>query len=265
MARGNDESRNPNRRPKRSTEWHNMGMVDRRQGYINELVQQNKDDYASESYNYNEYPEEFEGRSFPTEAEYLAAHNPETYEDYQRRLPTDRAQTFGRPYQTPSGNYGFEWEHRQHPDDIGDASPEPFSNKTSLEQYKTAMYNIDSVGDVGDSYYRSERRRAAEEHYGEDYNEYRAWQAGEIPEETDEPAPYEAPEGWVAWYQSSRRKPPIAISNVEGTRHRLTQEFKTPSAARRAGRALLNEKLFGSQTGRLDQALPYNLTGMQYL
>lgn len=224
MARGKDESRNENRRPKRMDDWHNMGTVDRRQSYLE--------------------------------------NNPDA-EDYE--LPTDRAQTFGRPYQTPSGKWGFEWEHRKHPDDIGDAPAEAWSNKESLQGWIQAYTNMDSQAGAGDAYYSSMRRDAAKEHYGDDYNAYRAWEAGEIPEERDEPAPYKTPEGWVGWYSSNRSKPPIAVSSAEGTRHRLTQEFNTPSAARRAGRKLLNDVPYGDGRTRLDYALPGNLTGRQYL
>ena len=72
---------------------------------------------------------------------YLEA-NPDA-QDYE--LPTDRAQTFGRPYQTLSGKWGFEWEHRKHLDDIGDAPAEAWSNKEDLQEYISAHRNLDSV------------------------------------------------------------------------------------------------------------------------
>ena len=120
---------------------------------------------------------------------YLEA-NPDA-QDYE--LPTDRAQTFGRPYQTLSGKWGFEWEHRKHLDDIGDAPAEAWSNKEDLQEYISAHRNLDSVSSAADSYYESMRRDAVKEYYGDDYNAYRAWEAGEIPEDRDEPAPYKAP------------------------------------------------------------------------
>ena len=183
-------------------------------------------------------------------------------EDYE--LPTDRAQTFGRPYQTPSGKWGFEWEHRKHLDDIGDAPAEAWSNKKDLQDYISVLRNMDSMSSAGDAYYSSMRRDAAKEYYGDDYNAYRAWEAGEIPEDRDEPTTYEAPEGWVAWPRGGSF-PPYAISNVEGTTHRLTQEFKTPSAARRAGRKFLNAVPHRDGSTKADLALPTNITGYQSL
>lgn len=263
MARGKDESRNENRRPKRMNDWHNMGTVDRRQGYIDALVEKNKDNYAMKvSF------ADPEDHPLPTESEYLDAYNPETYSDHKNMLPTGRAVTYGRTYQTPSGKWGFEWENRVHPEDHGKETDPLWSNKKGLQGYISALRNMDSVSDAADVYYSSMRRDAAKEHYGDDYNAYRAWEAGEIPEERDEPAPYKAPEGWVAWPSSGNRAP-LAISNVEGTRHRLTQEFNTPSAARRAGRKLHKGQNYPykdheNQT-ELDLSYPSEVTGFQHL
>lgn len=241
MARGIDERHNENRRPKTMDEWIKIGKVDRRQGYIDALVEQNKDMY-------------------PNDTEY----NPETDPYHKDMLPTAKAVTYGRTYQTPSGKWGFEWENRAHPEDNAGATDQVLSNKSDLRGFISAMRDMDSLSSAADTYYSSMRRASAMEHYGEDYNAYRAWEAGEIPDERDdEPAPYVAPEGWVAWPNG------LAISNVEGTRHRLTEEFNTPAAARRRGRKLHSGQKYKYKDHEyqsdIDLSYPYEVTGMQHL
>lgn len=222
MARGIDESRNPNRQVG-PDKWHRIKMLDR-----------------------------------TTPERWVAAGGYKGDLQYNP-IAKRKAAVYGRPYEVSPGKYGFEWEYRDV--DTGEA----LSNTSNLERMREIESIEASNASMADSYYRSARDDAAREHYGLDYNEYRAWKAGEGPEEDYlERELYQDPEGWQSWSSDKHyvgEPKGNHLSNVEGTRHRLKDVYGSRSQARRQGRKFLNSKDYYGRTGYIQYHEPEETTG----
>ena len=248
MARGNDESRNPNRQVG-PDKWHRMGMLDRTtpEGYL-AAGGQERDLYETRLSKF--VPE--------------AAYDPDVDHEFEQ-VPTTaalakrKAVVYGRPYEVSPGKYGFEWEYRD-PD-----TGEPMSNAKNIASHREMERLEASNASMADSYHDRARDDAAKEHYGLDYNEYRAWKAGEGPEEDySGKRLYQDPEGWKSWSMDKHyvgEPKGNHLSNVEGTRHRLKDVYDSRNQARRQGRKFLNRKDYFGRRGRHYVYEPDDATG----